>query len=186
LAAIVLLQAAPALAAHDPAFVRAFGAVGTPTCTSVCAAGSGGGGAGQLNDPVGVGVSGSGDVYVADRFNSRVDEFSQAGAFVRAFGKDVGGGGVDVCTSSCVAGSQGGGAGQLNLPLGVGVSGSGDVYVADQNNHRVDEFSQAGVFVRAFGKDVGGGGVDVCTSSCVRWAAGVAARASSMTRLGLG
>ena len=71
-----------------------------------------------------------------------MSEFSQAGVFVRAFGKDVGGSG-DVCTSSCVAGTQGGDAGELNLPRGVAVSGSGNLYVADTSNHRVAEFTQA-------------------------------------------
>src|SRR3954469_12501083 len=148
-AAFVLVQAAPALAAHDPAFVRAIGAVGLPTCTSSCVAGSQGGDAGQLSVPVGAAVSGSGDVYVADEGNNRVSVFSQAGVFLRAFGKDVGGSGVDVCTGTCGAGSAGGNAGQLNCPDGVAVTGSGDVYVADAGNSRVSEFSQAGVFVRA-------------------------------------
>jgi hypothetical protein len=171
------------------AFVRAFGKdVGGPgvdVCTSSCVAGSAGGGAGRLDNPVGVAVGGSGDMYVADRFNNRVDEFSPAGVFVRAFGKDVGGPGVDVCTSVCAAGSAGGGAGQLNNPVGIGVSGSGEVYVADETNQRVSEFAQAGAFVRTFGKDVGGSGVDVCTSSARR-AARAAARASSTTRSGWG
>ena len=103
-------------------------------------------------------MSGSSDVYVADEHNQRVAEFSQAGAFVRAFGKGVKRGGGNVCAAgqSCQAGSGGGGAGQLDFPTGVAVSGSGDVYVADTFNHRVDEFTQAGVFVRAFGKGVGG------------------------------
>ena len=82
-----------------------------------------GGGAGQLSFPTGVAVSGSGDVYAAERDNNRVSEFSQVGVFVRAFGKDVGGSGVDVCAGSCVAGSAGGGAGQLDGPRGVAVSG---------------------------------------------------------------
>lgn len=114
LAVLALVQAAPAVAAGDPSFVRAFGADSTPTCTTSCVAGSAGGGAGQLMNPAGVAVSGSGDVYVADSSNQRVAEFTQAGGFVRAFDKDVGGSGVDVCTSSCVAGSVGNGAGQLN------------------------------------------------------------------------
>ncbi|MEA2444542.1 MAG: hypothetical protein QOJ12_1834, partial [Thermoleophilales bacterium] len=119
----------------------------------------------QLNGPFGVAVAGSGDVYVADSSNNRIAEYSQSGSFVRAFGKDVGGTGVDVCTTSCVVGSFGGGAGQLGGPAGVGVAGSGDVYVAEFGN-RITEFSQAGSFVRAFGKNVGGTGVDVCTTSC--------------------
>ena len=36
-------------------------------------------------------MSGSGDVFVADQYNGRVDVFTQAGSFERAFGKDVGG-----------------------------------------------------------------------------------------------
>ena len=92
---VVLVEAAPALAAHEPAFVRAFGALGTPTCTTACSGGTMGGDAGQFHNPYGVAVSGSGDVYVADAANERVDEFSQAGVFVRAFGKDVGGSGVE-------------------------------------------------------------------------------------------
>src|SRR3954468_4232399 len=76
-AALVLVQAAPALAAHDPSFVRAFGAAGTPTCTSSCTAGSPGSTAGRLSNPPGVAVSGSGDVYVTDVDSDRVNEFSQ-------------------------------------------------------------------------------------------------------------
>ena len=146
-------------------------------------AGSQGAGAGQLYAPLGVAVSGSGDVYVADTNNNRVSEFTQAGAFVQAFGKDVGGSGVDVCTSSCVAGTAGAGAGQLDGPRGVAVSGSGHIYVADTNNNRVSEFTQAGTFVQAFGKGVGGSGVDGARARAWR-AARVAARASSTIRRG--
>jgi VCBS repeat-containing protein len=116
------------------------GGANVDVCTNSCVAGSFGGGAGRLTSPAGVGMSGSGDVYVADTSNDRVSEFSPSGVFVRAFGKDVGGSGVDVCTSACVAGSAGGGAGQLDGPQGLGVSGSGEVYVADTQNNRVAEF----------------------------------------------
>src|SRR3954453_2374551 len=70
-AAFVLVQAAPALAAHDPAFVRAVGAVGLPTCTGSCTAGSQGGDAGQLINPAGVAVSGTGGRRVPGPDNKR-------------------------------------------------------------------------------------------------------------------
>ena len=54
---------------------------------------------------------------------------------------------MDVCTSSCQAGGQGGAAGELDNGIGVAVSGSGGVYVADELNNRIDEFSQSGSFV---------------------------------------
>ena len=151
-------------------FVRAFGKGvgpgGADVCTNSCQAGAGGAGAGELNGPQGLAIGTSGHVYVADRDNNRMAEFTADGVFVRVFGKDVGGSGSDVCTTSCQMGSQGGAAGQFSFPSGVAVSGSGDIYVADQYNGRVDVFSQSGSFVRAFGKDVGGAGVDTCTTSC--------------------
>jgi hypothetical protein len=73
-------------------------------------------------------------------------------------------------------GTLGSGAGQMNLrATGEGVAGSGVavsatshlVYVADTENHRVDEFKDDGTFVRAWGWGVGGGSeFEVCMSSC--------------------
>ena len=52
--------------------------------------GSSGEGAGQLNEPAGIAVNhATGNVYVADRQNNRIDEFSGAGAFKQAWGFDV-------------------------------------------------------------------------------------------------
>jgi hypothetical protein len=140
------------------------------TCTSTCRAGIAGGGAGQLNFPDGAAVDGSGNVYVSDTGSDRVDEFSAAGAFVKAYGWGVsdGGSAFETCTSTCRAGSAGGGAGQLNQPEGVAIDGSGNVYVTDPHNYRVDEFSAAGAFVKAYGWGVsdGGSAYETCTSTC--------------------
>ena len=67
--------------------------------------------------------------------------FTTAGAFVRAFGKDVERAAVTSVTaaSACEAGTSGGAAGQLQLPGRVCGRG-GEVYVADTFNHRVSVF----------------------------------------------
>jgi hypothetical protein len=163
------------------AFVRALGknvgGSGADTCTTAsgCEAGSFGGAAGQLTSPSGVAVS-AGDLYVADQGNHRISVFdASTGVFLRAFGKDVGGSGVDTCTTTCQAGSVGAAAGRLNYPHGVAVSG-GEVYVAVPNSQRIDVFDAlTGVFLRAFGKDVGGSGVDTCTTTCQAGSFGTAA-----------
>ncbi|MDQ5807419.1 MAG: choice-of-anchor D domain-containing protein, partial [Actinomycetota bacterium] len=163
--------------ATDGTFVRAFGkdvnaGTGIPDiCTSAttCRSGSLGGEAGQLDNPVSVAISG-GEVFVTDQGNRRISVFTTAGAFVRAFGKDVNPstGDPDVCTptTACRSASIGAGAGQLNTPYGLAVGG-GEVYVADYFNHRVSVFTTAGAFARAFGKGVNGGAgtPDVCTTA---------------------
>ncbi|HZO05165.1 MAG TPA: NHL repeat-containing protein, partial [Solirubrobacterales bacterium] len=119
--------------------------------------------AGQLRAPQGLAIGSESEVYVADEDNNRIDVFSAAGTFVRAFGKDVGGAGIDVCTSFCQAGEFGiGTAGALYEPVDVALDGSGRVYVADPQNSRIDVFTTAGAFLFAFGKDVKLGGGNRC------------------------
>ncbi|HEX8207698.1 MAG TPA: hypothetical protein VF587_16660, partial [Solirubrobacteraceae bacterium] len=171
----------------DGSFARAFGGsvnagAGTPdlcTTSTGCQIGASTGAAGQLNNPAGVAVSGT-EVFVADTSDFRVGVYSTAGAFARAFGKSVWGASPFVCTTAtgCGAGAAGGAAAQLNLPYGVAVAG-GEVYVADQGNHRVSVYATNGTFLRAFGKSVnaGAGNPDACTAAtlCRSGASGSAA-----------
>jgi DNA-binding beta-propeller fold protein YncE len=161
------------------AFVRAWGfdvvpggGEGFEICTQAtgCKRGEPGGRAGQLSFPTGIAAAGGG-LYVADG-NSRVSQFTNEGAFVRAFGYDVvpgGGEGFEVCTRAtrCKRGISGGAAGQMSsFVLGVGADAAGNVYVAESGNFRVSQFTTEGAFVRAFGRDVVPGGADrfeVCT-----------------------
>ena len=142
------------------------------TCTTVCAPGIAGGGTGQLTGPSGVALdSTSSNVYVADTYNNRIEEFTSSGGFVQAWGWGVsdGAGKLETCTTSCQAGISGGGAGQLNSPFGLAVdNSSGDLYVADVNNNRIDRFSSSGGFVQAWGWGVSDGAntFETCTASC--------------------
>jgi tripartite motif-containing protein 71 len=75
-------------------------------------------------------------------------------------------------------GTPGGVAGQLDGPVGVGFDDDGNLYVADNGNHRISVFAPGGDFVRAFGFDVdpvGGAGPETCTASCKAGVAGSAA-----------
>jgi YD repeat-containing protein len=116
--------------------------------------GSEGTGGGQFSEPAGVAVNqSSGNVYVVDKGHNRVEELSTGGAFVRTFGFGVSNGKAEfeICTSSCEAGIAGSGSGQFNAPHGVAVDSSGNVWVADSENNRLEEFSSTGTFIAAYG-----------------------------------
>jgi hypothetical protein len=109
----------------------------------------------------GVGVDGvSGDVFVADGGNHRVDEFSPSGVFVRMFGGEVdkttkG----NVCTAAsgdtCGPGVSGSSSGEFEDPAFVAVdegSGGGqDIYVADVGDNAVSRFDAEGNLVASWG-----------------------------------
>lgn len=124
--------------------------------------GIGGSGAGEMNFPGAVAASpvGEGHVYVADTSNERIDEFSAWGEFLQAWGWGVADGTPtsQKCTqaSGCRAGVTGGGAGQFDDVGGAGIATdtSGDVYVGESGNHRVQKFDASGSFLLMFGRNV--------------------------------
>jgi hypothetical protein len=140
MAALALLVALPA-----PGSAAAF--------EPVASFGSDGAGAGRLSAPGGIAVAPSGDFYIADTGNDRVDVFSSGGEFRFAFGRGVRPGGGDVCDAAagCQQGEGGAAAGALKSPEGIAVSKAGDVYVAEEGNNRVSVFSAQGDFLFAFG-----------------------------------
>lgn len=127
---------------------------------------------GEFDDPQGIGINQTtGDVYVRDRDNRRVQQFEADGTFIRTWGYDVAtaaspdntGTGFEICTSLCKAGTTGGLGGQLatsssnSTGLAVvpaGPTNAGNVIVADPGNRRIQEFSPTGSWVRAWGWDV--------------------------------
>jgi hypothetical protein len=137
---------------------------------------------GKFIGSVGVAVNKtSGDVYVVDQFNNRVQQFDSAGAFIRAWGFDViqsgkpGDLGDEVFEICTVAADCKGGigfvspapGGEISSPQGIAVDQSdGAVYVYEREFTRVQKFSSTGTFQLAFGKDVdtgGGAGAEICT-----------------------
>ena len=136
----------------SPAHAVAFGRYGT--------------GAGEFIEPNGIAIDQrSGDVYVLDTDNERVDKFTKDGRFLLAWGRGIAGGKaheLQYCTPNmrCFSGLAGAGPGEMGFAEGLAVdndpqsSAFRDVYAVDLTNHRVEKFSPAGRFLAMFGGGV--------------------------------
>jgi NHL repeat len=103
----------------------------------------------------------TGDAYVVDDENHRIQRFSATGEFELAWGGDVVQGGAadafEVCAvaADCQAGTPGGGNGLMDNPQGIAIDqDTGLVYVTDRDNRRINVYDADGVFQRALGWDV--------------------------------
>ena len=120
-----------------PAFSSSFGAKGKEN--------------GQFEFPTLAALTSTGDIWVADSTENRVQEFNEKGEYQTQFG------------------SAGTGDGQFKFPFGIAVEPStGDIVVADREQARIQEFASTGTFIRAFGYGVGNGEskFEICTSEC--------------------
>jgi hypothetical protein len=96
--------------------------------------------------------------YVDDTRNHRVAVFQADGTFVGAFGADVGGAGIDVCSIGCVAGTPGTSPGAFEDPTFVAVDNSaspsnGSVYVVDSATNVVSKFEADGTLATSWDGD---------------------------------
>ena len=105
----------------------------------------------QLYLPLGVAVDGSGALYIADTFNRRIRRVDRSGTITTVAGNGgIGygrGGGPAVRTS-------------LNVPLGVAVDGSGNLYIAESDQNRIHRVDASGIITTVAGTGEGGGGGD--------------------------
>jgi RHS repeat-associated protein len=110
-----------------PVYASSFGSAGTSN--------------GQFERPTSLAIDASGDVWVADSYNNRIEKFSSSGTWLATYGK------------------YGSGNGEYSEPDGIAINHStGNVYITDQNNNRVEELNEKGEFVRAFGSAGTGNG----------------------------
>jgi RHS repeat-associated protein len=116
--------------------------------------GSTGTGDGQFKFPFGVAINKTtGDIYVADRENYRIQEFSSTGTFIRTFGYGVSDGAekYEICTSSCRAGLMGSKVSEFWEPDGITIDSSGNLWVVDEVNDRLEEISETGEYINEYG-----------------------------------
>lgn len=158
-------------AGAPPTFVKQWGGQGS--------------GNGQFFRPYGMDTDSSGNVYVADTQNNRVQKFDSNGTFIKTWGGQGSGNGqfflpYDVTTDSSnnvyvteygsriqkfdsngtfirQLGSYGTGDGQFVYPQGIAVDSSNNIYVADTGNNRIQKLDPNGTLLIKWGGSAGSG-----------------------------
>ena len=143
---------------------------------------------GKLYHPKGTATDSSGNIYVADSYNKRIQKFTSDGTFITKWGNDIhtdgqfylyypSGVALDFLGNIYIAdnhgriqkftsdgtfitkwGTSGSGDGQFSSPEGVAVDSAGNVYVADSGNNRIQKFSSDGTFITKWGTSGSGDG----------------------------
>lgn len=113
--------------------IRVFSLSGEQRFKVGATAGAPGSGNGQFNQPEGVAIDTSGNLWVADTGNTRIQELNSEGHYLKQFGE---------------AGSS---EAYLHAPKGVAVDSEGNVFVADTLRGRILAYTSAGVREFQFG-----------------------------------
>ena len=121
--------------------------------------------AAQMNQPAGMAVDGSGNIYIADSLNSCVRMVSPAGVISTLAGTGVAGFSGDNGPASLA---------QLNNPASVAVDSAGNVYIADTFNLRIRMVQPSGVITTVAGGGSATGDGGPATSAAVFLPQGVA------------
>ena len=103
--------------------------------------GSAGTGNGQFGTfgPQGIAIDSSGNIWVVDSKGNRIEKFNSSGTYLG----QLGGCGSGACSASNANG-------QFNGPNGLVIDSSGNFWVADSSNFRVEKFNSSGTFLMQF------------------------------------
>jgi hypothetical protein len=102
---------------------------------------------GPLGAIFGIAIDNAGNLYLAEADYHRVRKVSTSGIITTVAGTGAGGYNGDGGLAT---------AAQLNWPTGVCVSNTGEIYIADQDNHRVRKISTSGVISTVAGTGTAG------------------------------
>jgi DNA-binding beta-propeller fold protein YncE len=89
---------------------------------------------GTFNNPTNIFTDSSGQVYITDSLNFRIQIFTHNGTFIRSFGKN------------------GDSPGHFARPKGVAVDSDGNIYVVDSLFDNIQIFNKMGELLMDFGK----------------------------------
>jgi uncharacterized protein (TIGR03437 family) len=92
----------------------------------------------QLNLPTGIAADASGNIYIADTANNRIRKVNKDGIISTVAGTGTAGFGGDGADATKA---------KLNHPVGLAVDAAGNLYIADQSNHRVRKLTVATGFI---------------------------------------
>ncbi|MFM8445677.1 MAG: fibronectin type III domain-containing protein [Methylococcus sp.] len=95
---------------------------------------------GVFNLPKGIAVDGSGNVYVLDTSNHRIQKFNPSGVYQSTIG------------------GYGAADGAFSSPAGLALDSGGNLYVVDNGNSRIQKFTSSGQFLNKWGSSGNGNG----------------------------
>jgi hypothetical protein len=103
--------------------------------------------AAQLNALCGIAVDAAGNIYIADKGNSRIRKINSAGIITTIAGNSSAGysGDGGLATSA-----------QINNPRGVAIDAAANIYIADAGNHAVRRIDAGGVITTIAGTGTSG------------------------------
>ncbi|MBA3663048.1 MAG: T9SS type A sorting domain-containing protein [Bacteroidetes bacterium] len=124
-----------------------------------------------LNNPAAVAVDAAGNIYIADASNNSIRKVNTSGIISTLAGTGVAGYSGDGAAATLAT---------LNGPIGVAVDAVGNVYIADEYNHRIRKINTGGVISTFAGTGVLGysGDGSAATISTLYFPIGVAVDAA--------
>jgi len=101
-----------------------------------------------LNQPRGIAVDGSGNIYIADMGNHTVRKITSSGILIRVAGT------IGMANYSGDGGPAT--AAELSFPEGLALDANGNLYIADEGNNRIRKVTPTGTISTVVGKGTAG------------------------------
>jgi sugar lactone lactonase YvrE len=152
---------------HKIRKITSAGVVTTFAGSGTAGSTNGTGTAASFYNPSGVTIDASGNVFVAEKGSNKIRKITPAGV-------------VTTLAGSGTAGSANGSgaAASFNFPIGVTIDAFGNVYVADQYNHKIRKITSAGVVTTLAGSGTAGATDGTGTAASFNYPFGVAVDAT--------